>query len=170
MPALSVLRRGASLGPLDVGIETRSSIAGSDRYPSIGIAAGSIRGIVGRPVDAVGFRSRSSAVCSRASQIIGLTVRSAKSRYHDASSRSFDEFGMSARLVARSSFRSLFRAENLAIDLSQRGIGAYQPCAKRTESEKPAKLAYNRLMVPDALHRVQFPARAAGAVLIPLPN
>ena len=53
---------------------------------------------------------------------------------------------------------------------SQRGIGAYQPCAKRTESEKPAKLAYNRVMVPDALHRVQFPARAAGAVLIPLPN
>jgi hypothetical protein len=55
-------------------------------------------------------------------------------------------------------FGSLSQAENLAIDLSQCGIGAYQPCAKRTESEKPAKLAYNRVMVPDALHRVQFPS------------
>jgi len=73
-------------------------------------------------------------------------------------------------LLPGSSFGSLSRAENLAIDLSQRGIGAYQPCAKRTESEKPAKLAYNRVMVPDALHRIQIPARAAGAVLIPLPN
>src|SRR6185312_16374708 len=98
--ALSMFRRGASLGPLMPWLKPADH-AGSDRYPSIAIALDRSAGSSVDPSMRSASASRSSAVCSRASQIIGLTVRSAKSRYHDASSRSFDEFGMSARLVAR---------------------------------------------------------------------
>ena len=100
---LAVLRRGASSGP-NVGIETRRA-CGFGSLPQHRHRPGSIRGSWADPSMRSASASRSSAVCSRASQIIGLTVRSAKSRYHDASSRSFDEFGMSARLVARIKLR-----------------------------------------------------------------
>ena len=46
------------------------------------------------------------------------------------------------RILFRLISERLFRAEKLAIHLSQLRIGAHQPCAKRAGSEKRVKLAY----------------------------